>query len=56
MVCVKCILVFQDKLLQKQHFRSAGVPVADFCGIEDAAAARSAVESYGAPLMLKARR
>ena len=56
MLCVKCILVSQDKLLQKQHFRSAGIPVADFCGIEDAAAARSAIESYGAPLMLKARR
>jgi phosphoribosylaminoimidazole carboxylase (NCAIR synthetase) len=55
-VCLNCILVFQDKLLQKQHFRSAGVPVADFCVIKDAAAARSAVESYGTPIMLKARR
>ncbi len=53
---MKRILLFQDKLLQKQHFRSAGVPVADFCGIEDAAAALSALEIYGVPLMLKARR
>ena len=48
--------VLQDKLLQKQHFRSAGVPVGDFCGVEDAAAVHSAVETFGAPLMLKARR
>ena len=48
--------MLQDKLLQKQHFRSAGVPVGDFCGVEDAAAVRSAVDTFGAPLMLKARR
>ena len=55
-MCLFEASLLQDKLLQKQHFRSAGVPVGDFCGVEDAAAVQSAVENFGAPLMLKARR
>lgn len=50
------LAALQDKFVQKQHFQRAGVPVADFCGAEDAAAVKSAVESYGTPLMLKAKR
>ena len=50
------LAALQDKYVQKQHFQSAGVPVADFCEAEDTAAVKAAVESYGTPLMLKAKR
>jgi len=46
----------QDKLLQKQHMRAAGVPVPEFAEVtrpEDIAAAG---ERWGWPLVLKARR
>ena len=46
----------QDKLEQKRHFQAAGVPVADFMGVEDAAAAQSAAQAYGFPFFLKSRR
>lgn len=50
------LCTIQDKLLQKRHFRSAGVPVAEFLGVEDAAAAQAAADSFGYPFLLKARR
>ena len=46
----------QDKLEQKRHFQAAGVPVADFMGVEDAAAAQRAAQAYGFPFFLKSRR
>jgi phosphoribosylaminoimidazole carboxylase (NCAIR synthetase) len=53
----ECFIVpAQDKLLQKEHFLEAGVPVADFLSVEDAAAAQRAAEAFGFPFMLKARR
>ena len=48
--------MLQDKLVQKRHFQSAGVPVAAFLGIDDAAAAQAAAQAFGFPFMLKARR
>lgn len=46
----------QDKLLQKEHFAAAGVPVADFRGVASAADAHAAAADFGFPLMLKSRR
>ena len=46
----------QDKLVQKRHFQGAGVPVADFMGVDDPAAAAAAAQAFGFPFMLKARR
>ena len=42
--------------MQKRHFQAAGVPVADFAGVEDAAAAHRAAQAFGFPFMLKSRR
>lgn len=50
------ICALQDKLVQKRHFQSARVPVADFLGIDDPAAAQAAAQAFGFPFMLKARR
>jgi hypothetical protein len=50
------LLRVQDKLLQKRHFQAAGVPVADFAGVEDTAAAQAAAQAFGFPFMLKSRR
>lgn len=49
-------VVVQDKLLQKQHFHSAGVPVADHVAVDESADAQAAVQAFGFPFMLKARR
>jgi 5-(carboxyamino)imidazole ribonucleotide synthase len=46
----------QDKLIQKETMSAAGVPVPDFCAIDTPAAALTAAESLGWPLILKARR
>ncbi|CAL8469156.1 g8697 [Coccomyxa elongata] len=48
--------LIQDKLVQKRHFQAAGVPVADFMGVDDPAAAAAAAQAFGFPFMLKARR
>ena len=52
----RTLATVQDKLLQKQHMRAAGVPVPHFAEVtrpEDIAAAG---ERWGWPLVLKARR
>ena len=45
----------QDKLRQKQFFAAAGVPVADFRGIENAGDLAAAAAEFGFPFMLKSR-
>uniref|UniRef100_A0A7S3XCK2 phosphoribosylaminoimidazole carboxylase n=1 Tax=Picocystis salinarum TaxID=88271 RepID=A0A7S3XCK2_9CHLO len=49
------ISIIQDKLVQKQHFAQAGVPVADFREVTEDTVA-SIQEEFGFPLMLKSRR
>jgi len=53
---VESAALAQDKLEQKRHFQKAGVPVADFLGVDDSAAAQEAARAFGFPFMLKARR
>lgn len=45
----------QDKLRQKQFFAAAGVPVADFRGVENAGDLAAAAAQFGFPFMLKSR-
>jgi len=50
------ITVLQDKLKQKRHLQQVpGVVMGDFCDVPDAAALLAAGESWGYPIMLKAR-
>ncbi|AHF99000.1 phosphoribosylaminoimidazole carboxylase [Halostagnicola larsenii XH-48] len=44
-----------DKLVQKRELADAGIPVPPFRAVEDAADIRTAIDDYGAPVMLKAR-
>ncbi|ELY77650.1 phosphoribosylaminoimidazole carboxylase, ATPase subunit [Natrinema gari JCM 14663] len=44
-----------DKLVQKRELEAAGVPVPPFRAVEDADDIRTAIDDYGAPVMLKAR-
>ncbi|WP_430540848.1 5-(carboxyamino)imidazole ribonucleotide synthase [Natrialbaceae archaeon AArc-T1-2] len=44
-----------DKLVQKRELRDAGIPVPPFRAVEDAGDVRTAIDDYGAPVMLKAR-
>lgn len=46
----------QDKLVQKRTLQEAGIPVADFAGLEDAAAAERFGSEYGYPFVMKSRR
>ena len=46
----------QDKYAQKVHFEAHGVPLPAYTDIPDEAALRAAVEKFGTPLMLKAKR
>ncbi|MFB6070619.1 MAG: 5-(carboxyamino)imidazole ribonucleotide synthase [Halanaeroarchaeum sp.] len=46
----------RDKLEESRALADAGVPVADFRRVDDAADLRSAFDALGDPLMLKARR
>ncbi|KAI9599604.1 AIR carboxylase-domain-containing protein [Syncephalis fuscata] len=50
------IALIQDKLRQKEHLRSHGVPVPDFFACTNENAVAEAGNSFGYPLMLKARR
>ena len=47
--------IIQDKHLQKQRLREAGVPVPEFRAVESADDLRAALEELGYPAMLKAR-
>jgi 5-(carboxyamino)imidazole ribonucleotide synthase len=47
--------VIQDKLVQKERLRAAGVPVPAFRAVDSAAALRDALDDLGYPAMLKAR-
>ncbi|WP_408959017.1 5-(carboxyamino)imidazole ribonucleotide synthase [Natrinema sp. 74] len=44
-----------DKLVQKRELEDAGVPVPPFRAVDDADDIRTAIDDYGAPVMLKAR-
>lgn len=52
----RVVALIQDKLVQKDHFRAAGVPLGPFVGCATAADVRSAAARFGLPLMLKSRR
>ncbi|WP_435179549.1 5-(carboxyamino)imidazole ribonucleotide synthase [Halorussus sp. AFM4] len=45
----------QDKLVQKETLREAGIPVPEFRRVDDRADLEAAVEDFGYPVMLKAR-
>ncbi|WP_134672030.1 5-(carboxyamino)imidazole ribonucleotide synthase [Halorussus marinus] len=45
----------QDKLVQKERLREAGVPVPEFRRVDDRADLEAAAAEFGYPLMLKAR-
>jgi len=47
--------IIQDKLVQKERLRDAGVPVPEFRAVGSAAELRTALEELGYPAMLKAR-
>ncbi|EOD20945.1 hypothetical protein EMIHUDRAFT_421581 [Emiliania huxleyi CCMP1516] len=52
----RTLATIQDKLLQKRHLSTVdGVSLGDFCDVPDAAALLAAGETWGYPLMLKAR-
>ena len=46
----------QDKLVQKRHLQENGIPVPRFRAVSDADDVRAAMDEFGAPVMLKARR
>lgn len=46
----------QDKLIQKQTIRAAGLPVPNFCAVDTPDDVRTAAREWGYPLVLKARR
>ncbi|CAG9460415.1 unnamed protein product [Pedinophyceae sp. YPF-701] len=48
--------VIQDKFAQKVHFADNGIQVPSFCDVPDQAALDEAIERFGLPLMLKAKR
>ena len=48
--------VIQDKLVQNRHLAEAGVPVPDFRGVDDEGDLRDAIDEFGYPVMVKARR
>jgi 5-(carboxyamino)imidazole ribonucleotide synthase len=52
----RTLATVQDKLLQKQHMRMAGVPVPEFAEVMDTVDILTAGERWGWPLVLKARR
>ena len=52
----RALATVQDKLLQKQHMRVAGVPVPEFAEVADTGDILTAGERWGWPLVLKARR
>jgi len=52
----EALRITQDKLVEKRFLETAGVPVADFRAVDDAADLEAAFDALGAPLMLKARR
>lgn len=51
----KTLRIIQDKFLQKQHFKSFGVPVPEYKEIKCASCAESAGREFGYPFMLKAK-
>jgi 5-(carboxyamino)imidazole ribonucleotide synthase len=52
----RTLATVQDKLLQKQHMRAAGVPVPDFAEVTATDDILAASARWGWPLVLKARR
>lgn len=49
------IRLIQDKLIQKQALKAAGLPVADFTEITDELSAQQALETFGGKMLLKTR-
>ena len=46
----------QDKFIQKETLLDAGLPVAEFMGVDSTNSLKEAAESFGFPFLLKARR
>lgn len=51
----KIIGLIQDKLLQKQFLRKAGVPVADFREMTDKRSAKQTLKDFGGKMLIKTR-
>lgn len=49
------IRLIQDKLIQKQALKAAGLPVADFVEVNDETSARQALKTFGGKMLLKTR-
>ncbi len=52
----RTIRLTSDKLLEKQHLADAGIPVPSFTAITDESDLRDAIDEFGLPVMVKARR
>lgn len=52
----RTVALVQDKLVQKQTLRNAGVPVVDFVAVKDGASVREMEMQLGLPFVLKRRR
>ena len=48
--------VIQDKLVQNERLREAGIPVPDFRRVDGADDLQAAIDAFGYPVMVKARR
>lgn len=48
--------LIQDKYIQNEHLRSAGIPTPDYYPVDDVSDLERALESTGRPAMVKARR
>ncbi len=51
----KTLGMIKDKLRQKRFLQGAGIPVADFAGVETIAEVKKVAKEFGYPLLLKAR-
>jgi len=50
------IKIIQDKLIQKDHFAKAGIPLPPYMDCPDVAAVEAAAAKFGLPVMLKSRK
>lgn len=54
--CSNTLAIIQDKFAQKEHFKSAGVPLGAFQSVESEEQLAAVAQEFGFPLMLKSRR
>lgn len=56
MPSARALEVSQDRLVEKEMFRSLGIATAPFCAVDDRAALDAAISALGLPAVLKTRR